>query len=298
MIKVTVLGSVLLSAAACVSNLPAPSPPATTPSPQAQTKNAVLFFGHRGAAGEAPENTLAAFQRGIDDGVDAIELDVHLSKDNELVVMHDPHIERSTNGRGLVRDLTLAELAQFNASAKYNGFREYGTQRIPTLSEVLDLTAGRVDMVIEIKLDAEGHRYPGIEQQVVELVRRYKVIPRTTIGSFDFDTLQEIQRLEPGLRRTAFISIDYLKKMGFKFKGPEDIAKDIASSSALSVGVDKAYLSEPLISAFKQAGLGVGAWTVDDFVEMWKLIDWGVDTITTNQPSLLLDKYKQGRNAK
>jgi len=286
----------VMLAAGCAANGAGRDVVLPTPTVSALSKSAVIFIGHRGAAGEAPENTLAAFQRALDVGVDVVELDVHLSKDDELIVMHDPRLERTTDGSGAIREFTLAELARFNAAAKYSGMRDYAAQRIPTLQQVLDLVGTRVGMLIEIKLDASGKRYPGIEQKVVEVVRRNHAVRTTTIGSFDFATLQEIQRIEPQLKRTAFISTAYLGKMGMKSKTPADIAADITASSAQAVGVEKSYLSEPLITAFKQAGLAVGAWTVDDFVEMWKLIDLGVDTITTNRPNLLIEKYRQGRN--
>ena len=131
---------------------------------------------------------------------------------------------------------------------------------------------------------------------MVDVVRRNNAVARTTIGSFDFATLQEIQRLEPRLQRVAYISTDYLAKKGMHSQGPNEIAAELIAAGVQGVGVDKSYLAEPLITAFKQAGLVVGAWTVDDFVEMWNLIDLGVDSITTNRPNLLLEKYRQGRN--
>lgn len=287
--------SLVLLAVSCATMETGKTSPSPTQAVTAPLKSGVIFIGHRGAAGEAPENTLAAFQRGLDVGVDAIELDVHLSKDDQLVVIHDPRLDRTSDGTGLVRDVTFAEIRRVNAAAKFKGALDYGAQRIPTLQEVYDLAGARAQIHVEIKVDLQGNRYPGIEQKVIEVVRRNNAVARTTIGSFDFPTLQEIQRAEPQLARVAYISTAYLGKKGMRGEGPAEIAAELLAAGAQGVGVEKSYLAKPLISAFKQAGLIVGAWTVDDFVEMWNLIDLGVDSITTNRPNLLIEKYRQGR---
>jgi glycerophosphoryl diester phosphodiesterase len=255
----------------------------------------VLFFGHRGAGGEAPENTLAAFKKGLEDGVNAIELDVHLTKDGELAVMHDPRLDRTSDGTGLIKDFAMTDLKKLNAAAKYKGTVSYGVQPIPTLQEVYDLAGKKARLVIEIKVDEKGARYPGIEQKVVDLVRRNDAVARTTVGSFDIDTMKEMQRLEPGIFRLTFISTAYLGQASKNKQGPEQIAADLKAAGLQGVGVDKAFLSAALVTALKGAGLQVGAWTVDDAAEMWKLVDLGVETITTNNPALLMDKYKEGR---
>jgi glycerophosphoryl diester phosphodiesterase len=289
---ILIFSAVLLSG--CVTH--SPTDPAAAPSAAPRAARAILFVGHRGAAGEAPENTLAAFARGVEVGVDLIELDVHLSRDDQLVVIHDPRLDRTTDGSGLVRERAFADLRRLNAAAKFTGSREYGAQQIPTLQEVYDLIGARVPVLIEIKVDAQGNRYPGIEQKVIETVRQNNAIARTTIGSFDLATLQEIQRVEPQLTRVAFISTAYLSKKGMRGEGPDAIAAELRAAGAQSVGIEKSYVAKPLVTAFKQAGLRVGAWTVDDFVEMWNLIDLGVEMITTNRPNLLIEKYLQGRN--
>ncbi len=281
----------MLAVGCATTQIATPTAP-TIPTP---AKNKIIFIGHRGAAGEAPENTLAAFQRGVEVGADAVELDVHLSKDGELVVIHDPRIERTSDGTGIVRELTFAEIRRVNAAAKFKGGTDYGAQQIPTLQEVYDALSSRTNIHVEIKVDARGNRYPGIEQKVVDVVRRNNAVGATTMGSFDFATLQEIQRLEPQLQRVAYISTAYLGKKGMQSQGPNEIAAELLAIGAQGVGVEKSFLAKPLITAFKQAGLIVGAWTVDDFVEMWKLIDLGVDSITTNRPNLLIEKYRQGR---
>lgn len=130
-----------------------------------------MLVAHRGGAGLAPENTLAAFESGIAQKADLVEMDVHLSKDGQVVVMHDPDLTRTTDGSGNIADKTLAELKQLNDAAKYSGPGSYGRQEIPTLEEVVKLVNGRVGLQVEIKVKADGSRYPGIEQKVVDILR-------------------------------------------------------------------------------------------------------------------------------
>lgn len=254
----------------------------------------VAIVGHRGAAGIAPENTLSAFRRGIEAGADAIELDVHLSKDDQLVVIHDPRVDRTTNGSGVVREMTLTEIKRLDAAARFAGAGTYGVQRVPVLQEVFDL-AGRRRIFIEIKVDASGGRYPGIEERVIEVVRRNGADGTVTISSFDFDTLRRIRALAPQLTRQAVISTAYLSRMGLRGQGPPEIAADLVALGVQSVGINKTFVSPDLVTALKKAGLAVGAWTVNDFVEMWKLIDMGVDAIITDRPDVLIEKYREGR---
>lgn len=291
---VAIAFAVLVLASCRASETPTSVPtsvPTNTPVPM----RAISIVGHRGAAGIAPENTLASFQKALDLGVAAIELDVHLSKDNELVVIHDPMLDRTTDGAGPVQNLTLAELLKLNASAKYKGAGSFDVQRIPTLQQVYDLVGKRAQIYIEIKLASDNRRYPDIEQKVIEVVRKNNAVSSTRISSFDFATVRQIQTREPTIGREVIISTAYLRNMGLQGKGPNDIAADLTAQGARAVGVEKTYLSPALMSTLKQAGLMVGVWTVDDPNEMWKFLDLNVDAVTTNRPDLLLVALKQGR---
>jgi glycerophosphoryl diester phosphodiesterase len=219
----------------------------------------IEILGHRGAKGVAPENTLASFQVALDVGVDMIELDVHLSKDGELVVIHDPDLERTTDGS--------------------------------TLQEVYDLVQGVTLINIEIKTAQDGSRYPGIERKVVEFVRQNEAIAFTIISSFDFPTLQDVQRLEPELVCYAIISKDYFREMEIKGNCGSDIVTDLKRNGFCQVAVNKHYLDSDLMSLLDQAGFKVCAWVVNDVDEMWKYADLGVDRITTDRPDLLLSAY-------
>lgn len=281
--------------ASCRAGEPPTRVPTSAPTNTLSPTSAVIIAGHRGAAGIAPENTLAAFQKALDLGVTAIELDVHLSQDNELVVIHDPTLDRTTDGTGPVHNLTLGELKKLNASAKYKGQGNYDVQRIPTLQEVYDLVGKRAQMYIEIKLANDNSRYPNIEQKVIAVVRKNSAVNSTRISSFDFATVRQIQTLEPQIGREAIISTAYLRDMGLKGKGPNEIIADLTAQGARALGCEKTYLSPAFTAMLKQAGLTVGVWTVDDPNEMWKFIDLGADVVTTNRPDLLLAALKQGK---
>lgn len=252
------------------------------------------IVGHRGAKGVAPENTLSSFQAALDAGVDMIELDVHLSKDGHLVVIHDPALDRTTDGQGMVGDLTLAELKALNAAAQFPGSHPYGIQRIPTLQEVYDLVGGRVEINVEIKTTAGGSRYPGIEQAVVDTVRRNHALATTVVSSFDFATVQEAHRLEPALACYAIISTDYFWEMGVRGGRAGDVVSDLTENGFTQVAVNKKYLSADLMSLLDEAGFMVGVWIVDDADELWEFAGMGVDRVTTDRPDLLVPAYRAG----
>src|SRR5918911_3997990 len=135
-----------------------------------QERGRVWVVGHRGAMGHCPENTPASFERGLELGADWIELDVHLSRDGALVVIHDETVDRTTNGHGAVRDHTLAELEALDAGSWFGA--DYAGQRIPTLDEVLTW-ARRRDTIVDIEIKNAPVYYPGIEAAVVEALRRH-----------------------------------------------------------------------------------------------------------------------------
>jgi glycerophosphoryl diester phosphodiesterase len=277
------LGVAILIAASCAggaaTGAPA-SPAAASPAP--------LRVAHRGGAALAPENTLVAFRSGIAQGADALELDLHLSRDGRLVVIHDSSVDRTTDRSGLVADLSLAQLKALDAGARFKGpARE--PQEIPTLEEVLALLseAGneRIELQAEIKPRADGSRYAGIEEALVLALRSWSLADRTTVLSFDFPSLQAVKRLEPGLRACALVGKEYFKAAATL--SPDRIARSLAALGVDSVGVREQNLDRGLYEALRRAGLGVGAWTVDEPTRMRQLAALGLDFITTNRPDLL-----------
>ena len=150
-------------------------------------------FGHRGAMGHAPENTFASFERAIELGVDAIELDVHLTADGEVVVIHDAELHRTTDGDGLVGQKTLAELKTLDAGVRFAP--EFAGQRIPTLGEVLAWARGKCVLDVEIK--GGPWPYDGIEARVVDLIRRHEMVDQTIVISFHHPIVARVKALAP-----------------------------------------------------------------------------------------------------
>lgn len=286
--RIAVFLATLLLATAC-------SGPAAQPTPTLEktmstpTAHKLVLVGHRGGAGLAAENTLAAFRKGIETGIDAIELDVHLTKDGALVVMHDPDVSRTTDGTGSIGSMTLAEVKRLNAAARSTTTKE--PQEVPTLNQVLTLAAAnKVDVYIEVKVPPTG-RYPGIEAKVAQAVRQAGLTGHVLIICFDLPTLQDIKAQDASLP-TGWL----MQRSGIPTEGrasPEALVGLAKKGGVDNLGLSRDYLSPEIIAAAHTQGLTVGVWTVDDPAEMRRFADWGVDAITSNRPDLLMSTFRK-----
>jgi len=271
-----------LSSGCGSSPVTTPGLPAHTPTPTT-ARAPVLVTAHRGGANLAPENTLAAFHKGIAVGADVIELDLHLSKDGELIVSHDADVSRTSNGSGRIRTLTLAEIKQFNAAARFPGGWPQ-PETFPTLREVIDLAKGKVDMELEIKVPAEG-RYPGIEAKVAQLCQETGMTDHVVVISFDRDTIRTVKAADSRLHTGFLVSAATVPLEGRA--SPQALADLAVAAGASALGVSRDYLKPEIVQAAHAAGLKVSVWTVDDPAEMRRYIQMGVDRITSNRPDLL-----------
>src|SRR5690348_12070052 len=168
----------------------------------------VQRVAHRGGSHLAPENTLVAFRNALTLPIDAIELDVHMSRDGHAIVFHDYTVEKRTNGEGNILDLDFAYLRSLNAAAHFPGGWPQ-LQQMPTLREVLDLAKNRVQVYIEIKpgkRDGMYERYPHIAETVVNEIRAVGMLNQVLIISFDWYTLTQIKGIEPKLQFGALVS--------------------------------------------------------------------------------------------
>ena len=229
----------------------------------------ILLGGHRGNAAECPENTLASFQSAIDLGVDVIECDVHLSEDGGLPVIRDHLLDRTTNGSGLVRDQTMAELKRLDAGS----WKEprFAGERIPSIGEVLDLARGKVGVAIEIK--NLPLPYAGIEEAVVSAVKNADMVADVVVISFDHRCLKRIGEMEPEILTgvlEASRPVDVLRVM-------DDAQADVFCPHWASI--------EPETAAeLHAAGKLIGVWTVDDpFALTWSKA-LPANAIYTNKP--------------
>lgn len=223
----------------------------------------MLKIGHRGAAGYVPENTLSSFQKAISLGVDMIEFDVRLSKDKQLVIIHDATVDRTTNGQGKVRNLTLEELKKLDAG---------GGEKIPTLPEVLALFKNKCQFNIELKVK-------NIAKPVVDLIQKENLVNRVLISSSDSTEILEVKKLNsqistailinfrPSFFQTLFILAQKNRAQAVNLKAEITQAKDI--------------------KFLKRKGLKVIIWTVDDPIQIKRFKKLGVDGIISNFPDRL-----------
>lgn len=230
-----------------------------------------LIFGHRGAMGYAPENTLPSFKMAMEMGVDGVELDVHMTRDGEIVVIHDFKVDRVTNGKGFIKDLTLGQLKALDAGLKFG--EKWRGVKIPTLEEVFREIGDKVKIKVEIKRGSDY--YPGIERKVIELIRKYGV--NAQVISFDFDAIKTARELDPnielGIIFTGKISwfIDIARKLGVQW---------------LHASFD--LIDEKGIEEAHRSGFKVGSWTVNDEEIAKVLVDMGIDDVTTNYPDKII----------
>ena len=151
-----------------------------------------LNFGHRGFSGRYPENTMLAFEKAIEAGCDGIELDVHLSSDGELVIIHDERVDRTADGSGYVGKMTLKELRNLDVSASFRG--QYGVNRIPTLEEYLAL-AKETGIITNIELKTGVYTYPGIEEKTLAMIDDFGMRDKIIISSFNHYSVKRMQAL-------------------------------------------------------------------------------------------------------
>ena len=231
-----------------------------------------LNVAHRGASALAPENTMAAFERAVELGADALELDLHLTRDNELVVIHDDTLDRTTDGSGPVHQRSLGELMRLDAGRWFG--EGFAGQRIPRLAEVLDRFAGRVPLALEIK--AGSTFFPGIEEKVVSALRQHGAIDQGAVASFDHYALRRLKEIEPTIRTAALL-----------VGRPVSLSALAGPAKADGLALEASFVTKTEVEACRASGLQLVVWVVNDPAQMRHFIKLGVDGIITDYPDLL-----------
>ncbi len=242
-----------------------------------------LIFAHRGASHEAPENTLAAFLLAAELEADGVELDVQLSKDGEIVVIHDFDLESSTNGTGPVRERTLAELKELDAGGWLDP--SYAGQQVPTLQEVIDAVGHR--LLLNIELKTLSLRDDGLAAEVVRTIEDNHLLDRVIVSSFNPFALWRTKRLNPWIP----IGLLYAPDLPLPLRYPW--ARHLLRLDALHP--HHSLVSDRYLRWARTRGYGVHTWTVDDPGRMWQLIRLGVELIITNRPDLLRQVLEAGQ---
>ena len=231
-----------------------------------------LVWAHRGASGYEPENTLAAFQKAVDLGADGVELDIQLTKDDQIVVIHDETIDRTSDGKGWVKDYTLEELRAFN----YNRTKpEYKHADIPTMREVFELLKP-TGLFINIEIKTGVVFYEKIEEKILALTKEMGMEDRVCYSSFNHYTVTRIHELKPDAE-VGFLYAD----------GPIDMP-----SYGVKHGVNALHPAlynlqyDGFVKECKEKGLKLNVWTVNERPYMEMCCQYGVDAIITNYPDI------------
>lgn len=236
----------------------------------------VSVIAHRGGRKWAPENTLQAFANSLELGVDGIELDVHRCASGELVVIHDADLSRTTNGAGLVAEANLDEIQRLSAGLWFD--KEFRREKVPLLSQVLALVSGQCLINIEIKNAPIA--YPGIEEELLDLLSSYGAPDKIIISSFDHHVLLRLTQLLPG---DSSLELALLA---------DAVLLDLKGYSA---ALKTAYfhpcfgsLRQDIVEEAHAAGMKVNAWTLNQRGQWAMAMKMGVDGIVTDDPEELM----------
>ncbi|MBY0099577.1 glycerophosphodiester phosphodiesterase [Mesobacillus maritimus] len=244
----------------------------------------IVNIPHRGASGHAPEHTLVSYQMGENMHGDYIEVDLQMTKDGQLIAMHDDSVDRTTNGTGLVNEMTLAEMKKLDAGSWFNeqypqfANPEYRGVKVPTLWEVFQTFGKNKRYYIETK---SPEVYPGMEITLLRLVNEYKIDKDTLIvESFSPKSLKKMKKLDP--------SIPLVQLLSYKSNAmitDEEIAN--IREYAKGIGLNHQYLTQEYVQKVVGNGLELYPYTVNEKGRMQQLINWGVTGMFTNFPDML-----------
>jgi glycerophosphoryl diester phosphodiesterase len=226
------------------------------------------ILGHRGAKAYEPENTLRSVRKALDLGVQAVEIDIHLSRDGHLIVIHDATVDRTTNGKGRVADLRWEELRRLDAGLG---------EPLPGLEEVAALVRGRAHLFIELK-------DPKAVEPLAAFFAIHNLFAEAHVISFWHPSLKKLRQIEPRIRT------------GVLFVGcPVDPAALAAAAEAESLALNYQYVTPELVQSARKAGLGVAVWNIDTVAELLPVLPLEVDYVGSNAPDILLN-YLQSKH--
>ena len=241
-----------------------------------------LNIAHRGASGVAPENTLASFNKAIEFDADVVELDVHLSSDGELIIIHDHTLDRTTTLKGEVKNHTLKEIKSADAGSWFKP--EFKNERVPTLDEVLFTVNGRAKVLIELK---DGNDvYPGIEQKTLDCIKRNGAENWCELQSFKDTVIKNLQALKTTMPVYKLV-VGNVPALPFYHDGKMHGGSAYQFMDVAGVNPNYKFASKRIVNKLHKRGQQIYVWTVNDEKMMKKLLRWEVDGIITNYPEKL-----------
>ncbi|MCD7892620.1 MAG: glycerophosphodiester phosphodiesterase [Erysipelotrichaceae bacterium] len=226
----------------------------------------MLKFAHRGYSAYYPENTIEAFIQACKKGFDGLETDVHMTLDGELVLIHDEDISRTSNGHGLVKDMTLSQLKQYNFQYKFDG-----TYEIPTLKELLAYIQDK-NIKVNIEIKTDHIHYENIEQKVYDMVESYHLHDKIIYSSFYLPSLLKLQQLDSTLYLGYLMEDHYDEKI-----------QQLYDHHLTAIHPRYDYLNKENINELKQNNMIIATWTVPNMNEYLRLKDLGVNTVIANR---------------
>lgn len=231
---------------------------------------------HRGFSGKYPENTMLAFRKAAEAGCDGIEMDVQLTKDRIPVIMHDETVDRTTDKKGKIRDMNYYELSKLNCSYPAKFGDEFKPEKIPTLEEFFKfMTEEAVSIFTNIELKNSVYYYAGMEEIVIDLIRKYHLQDRIILSSFNNASIMKCAKTAPEIEGGFLVMQHvenagaYVKDMGMAYYHP-----------------DMKFLKEEYVKNCTENGVGVNVWTVNEKEDIRKAKKWGVNSVITNFPDL------------
>ncbi len=231
-------------------------------------------LAHRGASEYAPENSMQAFKLAYEMGADGIEFDVHFSKDEKLIIVHDETINRTSNGEGFVKDFTLNELLKFNFN---NNMQKYREIKIPTLDEILTEFSDK-NFLLNIEIKNNILQYSGIEKAILNKVLNYNVLDKVVFSSFNHESILKVKNMCPKAK-CAFLYADGILDM-----------HEYLNKYNIQIAHPAYYLcTENELKKLQNERKIVNVWTVNKGSNMRCFMNMGVDAIITNKPDLAVE---------
>ena len=256
-----------------------------------------LFAAHRGGAALWPENSLLAFKNALALGSPLVELDVHATADGDAAVIHDPTLDRTSNGSGPVRAKTADELRRVRLKAPAGG--GLTDEGVPMLRDVLTIAAPTpVAVLVEIKTPGQavtferrdagvssvpGARYPGLERRVLDDLRETRMTERAMVMAFNPAVIAEVRTLAPSMR-TVLLMDRQARDAGL---AGDAVVAQATRAGVSFIGIHHSLCDAAVVTAARRAGLGIGVFTVNDENAMRRLVELGVDVIISDRPDLV-----------
>ena len=238
-------------------------------------------IAHRGCSGRAPENTLAAIRQAIDVGADMVEIDVTMTADGHVILLHDETLDRTTDGVGAPTDMTLDEIRRLDAGSWFGP--EYAGERIPTLAEAFETVKGRVLMNVEIKTEAVAH---GVVPKVAAAINEHEMIDQVVVSSFSPEALRLMKITDP-----AIVTASLFNKELHTGRDPLEIIQEVGSRG---FNIAAKRVTEAMVERCRNHGFPVAVYTVNEPAELRRLKDMGVNAVFTDHPDLMIEVLARG----